>query len=165
MDVLHSFLTWAFERHHNILSWYIRPLFLLPFCFFAYKKSVVGIIITLLALLTSMFWFPKPAAINPKVEGFLAMEWDYLMGEWTFMKLLASSLVPLSMYALAFAFWRHSWKVGILVINLIALLKVLWSVYASGGSGTAVILPAFIGLAVCNAAVWLAYRFVKKKAG
>jgi ABC-type glycerol-3-phosphate transport system substrate-binding protein len=27
-----EFTTWAWERHHNVLSWYIRPLFLLPFC-------------------------------------------------------------------------------------------------------------------------------------
>ena len=24
---------------HNVLSWYIRPLFLLPFCYFAYKRT------------------------------------------------------------------------------------------------------------------------------
>jgi hypothetical protein len=27
--------SWAWARHHNILSWYVRPLFFLPFCFFA----------------------------------------------------------------------------------------------------------------------------------
>ena len=24
------FFNWAFERHHNILSWYIRLLFIIP---------------------------------------------------------------------------------------------------------------------------------------
>nr|WP_320022777.1 hypothetical protein [uncultured Draconibacterium sp.] len=33
------FFYWVFERHHNQLSWYIRPLFLIPFCYFAYKRS------------------------------------------------------------------------------------------------------------------------------
>jgi hypothetical protein len=32
---LNDFLSWVWARHHNELSWYVRPLFLLPFCFFA----------------------------------------------------------------------------------------------------------------------------------
>jgi hypothetical protein len=163
MDFLNEFLAWSFERHHNILSWYIRPLFLLPFCYFAYKRGIKGIIITLVALATSMFWFPKPTTVNPKVEAFLEMEMDYLFGEWNFIKIVLSFLVPLTMLALAYAFWKHSWKYGILVINLIAILKVLWSLYAGDGSGVTVILPAFIGLLICNLVIWIAYRVVKKE--
>lgn len=163
MDFLNDFFIWAFERHHNILSWYIRPLFLLPFCFFAYKRSVMGIFLTLIALLTSMFWFPKPATVEPKVEEFLAMEMEYLFGEWNGMKFLLSSMVPLTLFALACAFWRQSWKYGILVINLIAILKVLWSVNAGDGSGKTVILPACIGLVICNVVIWISYRVVKKR--
>ena len=43
MDVVYDFLNWAWARHHNPLSWYIRPLFVLPFCYFAYKRSVWGV--------------------------------------------------------------------------------------------------------------------------
>jgi hypothetical protein len=32
--------------------------FLLPFCYFAYRRSLWGIVLTLLTLATSMFWFP-----------------------------------------------------------------------------------------------------------
>ncbi len=163
MDFLNDFITWAFERNQNILSWYIRPLFLLPFCYFAYKRSSKGIIITLVLLATSMFWFPKPAAVNPKVEAFLDMEKDYLFGEWNFIKAALSSLVPVAMFVLAYAFWKHSWKYGVIVINLIAILKVLWSLYAGESSGVSVILPAFIGLIICNLVILIAYRVVKKK--
>jgi hypothetical protein len=38
-----EFVGWAWERHHNVLSWYVRPLFFLPFCFFAYRRSLLGI--------------------------------------------------------------------------------------------------------------------------
>ena len=100
---------------------------------------------------------------RPKVEEFLAMEIDYLFGDWDVIKILLSSMVPLTMYVLAYAFWRHSWKYGTLVINLIAILKVLWSLYAGDGSGIAVILPAFLGLVICNLVIWIAYRFVKKR--
>lgn len=27
------FLNWVFERHQNQMSWFIRPVFLIPFCF------------------------------------------------------------------------------------------------------------------------------------
>ena len=37
-----EFVAWAWARHHNILSWYVRPLFILPFCFFAYRRSLLG---------------------------------------------------------------------------------------------------------------------------
>ena len=35
-----EFVAWAWARHHNVLSWYVRPLFLLPFCYFAYRRSL-----------------------------------------------------------------------------------------------------------------------------
>lgn len=74
MKWLNDFLAWAWDRHHNILSWYTRPLFLLPFCYFAYKRSLAGISLTLFALVTSMFRFPAPEQPDPVVLGFLTME-------------------------------------------------------------------------------------------
>jgi hypothetical protein len=35
MEMLTDFLAWAWARHHNVLSWYIRPMFILPFIYFA----------------------------------------------------------------------------------------------------------------------------------
>src|SRR5215210_5284361 len=64
-----EFVAWAWGRHHNVLSWYIRPLFFLPFCFFAYKRSLSGMIVTLVALATSMFWFPAPERTDPNTAG------------------------------------------------------------------------------------------------
>ena len=65
MDTMVEFLNWAWARHHNPLSWYIRPLFILPFCYFAYQKSVRGMVLTVVAVTSSMFWFPAPAAPDP----------------------------------------------------------------------------------------------------
>ncbi len=56
MELLEAFLSWTWARHHNILSLYIRPLFLLPLCCFAYRRSVKGMALSLLALATGMFW-------------------------------------------------------------------------------------------------------------
>ena len=60
MELLNDFLSWVWARHHNELSWYVRPLFLLPFCFFAYRRSLPGILVNPLALIwadRSVVWF------------------------------------------------------------------------------------------------------------
>ena len=116
MELLDAFLSWAWARHHNILSWYIRPLFLLPFCYFTYKRSVKGIALILLALATSMFWFPEPEHADPEVLEFLATENEYLTGDWTLAKALMTLLVTASFAALVLAFWKHSLFYGLVII-------------------------------------------------
>ena len=59
-EFLADVASWAWARHHNVLSWYVRPLFFLPFCWFAYRRSATGMALTLVALATSMAWFPAP---------------------------------------------------------------------------------------------------------
>jgi hypothetical protein len=46
MDWIDALAAWAWNRHHNVLSWYIRPLFLLPFCWFAHRRSPLGLAAT-----------------------------------------------------------------------------------------------------------------------
>ena len=151
---LDEFGAWAWDRHHNVLSWYIRPLFLLPFCYFAYRRSLFGITITLVALATSMFWFPAPEQSSSGALGFLAMEREYLTGEWTVAKILLALIVPLSFAALALAFWKRSIVYGLVLINAMVLIKVVWSFYFGGGAGGLTLLPsAIVGLAVCDAVV------------
>lgn len=163
MEFLNDFLLWAWARHHNILSWYIRPLFLIPFCYLAYKRSLAGIFLTLLAMATSMFWFPAPTQVDPQVLQFLEAERLWLTGSWDAMKVLASLLVPLSLFLLALAFWKRSIWFGMALLTLIALGKSAWSVLAGGESGWAVLPPALIGLGLCNLAVFLGYRWLSKR--
>ena len=58
------FFYWAFERHQNILSWYIRPIFIIPIVVGAYLKSFSIISISIFSLFTSMFWFPVPDKVD-----------------------------------------------------------------------------------------------------
>ena len=151
---LDEFAAWAWERHHNVLSWYIRVLFLLPFCYFAYKRSLFGMTLTLVALATSMFWFPAPERPDPRVLEFLAMEREYLAGEWTTAKILLGLLVPGSLAVLALAFWKRSVVYGLALINAIVLVKLAWSFYFGDVSGGLTLLPSqLLGLAVLNAVV------------
>ena len=151
MELLDAFLSWAWARHHNILSWYIRPLLLLPFCYFAYRQSVKGMALTLLALATSMFWLSEPEQPDPEVLAFLAVEKDYLTGDWTLAMVLMALLVPVSLAALALAFWKRSLFYGLAVINAIMLSKIAWSFYYGGDSGRALLPPALVGVVICDA--------------
>src|SRR3712207_4155224 len=158
-----EFVAWAWARHHNELSWYIRPLFLLPFCYFAYRRSLLGITLTVVALATSMFWFPAPERANPGAAEFLAMEREYLTGEWSLWKVLLALLMPLSFAALAVAFWRRSLVWGLAVINAMVLVKVAWSFYFGDTSGGLTLLPsAIVGLAVCDAVILYLVRRMRR---
>lgn len=143
---------WAYARHTNKLSWYIRPLWILPLGYSAWQRSAKGIGWSLAGLVSSMFWFPKPDAIDPKVQRFLDMEKEYLLDP-TPTKLLSLTAIPIKMGLLLAAFWQRSLGSGLLVVNQIAVLKVIWSLRNGGESGRAVIKPAMAGLVVCNAAI------------
>ena len=162
MEFFQDFFMWAWERHHNPLSWYIRPLLLLPYCYFAYKRSGSGMVLTLLGLATSMFWFAKPAQVDPQAEAFLASEWQYLTGQWTLLKILTAALVPLMFILLGWAFWNRSWAVGVSVVNLAAISKVIWSFYYGDDAAWSLVPTAVINLMIANSILFLAYRRIHK---
>lgn len=158
-----SFFDWAYERHQNQLSWYLRPLFLIPFCYFAYKKSMAGISGTIFFLLTSMFWFPKPDTVSENVRQFLEMEKQYLGGNWGAGKILMTLLVPTSLTALGAAFWKRSLWFGLSVIVFIAVAKMSWSVAFGGETGKSIFIPAILGLIICVVLIYLGFRKLEKK--
>jgi hypothetical protein len=159
-----EFAAWAWDRHHNVLSWYVRPLFLLPFCYFAYKQSLWGITLTVVALATSMFWFPAPERADPGAAEFLAVEREYLTSDWSLWKALLALIVPTSFAALAVAFWKRSLVWGLAVINAMVLVKVVWSFYFGEASGGLTLLPsAVVGLAVCDAVILYVVRRMHRR--
>jgi hypothetical protein len=163
MEFLNDFFAWAWARHHNVLSWYIRPLFIIPFIYFAYKRSWKGMLLTVIALATSTFWFPAPAAVDPAVAQFLDAEREYLTGVWTIQKILLTLIVPVFFILLGLAFWKRSWWWGVAVINVAALGKVAWSIAEGGQSGWAVLVPALVGMIFCDLAVYFGVKYVHGK--
>ncbi len=163
MALNEPFFNWAFERHKNQWSWYLRPLFLIPFCYFSYKRSLTGVFGILFCLLTSMFWFPKPDFVSANVVEFLAFEKQYLQSNWDTKKILISMLVPVSMSFLAMAFWKRNLLAGIGVIALIALGKIIWSVQNGGDSGMSIIIPAIMGLLICITLVYFGFKRLESK--
>jgi hypothetical protein len=162
MDSLLEFLNWAWARHHNPLSWYIRPLFILPFCYFAYRKSAWGVALTLVAVTSSMFWFPAPVTPDARAAAFLTAERQYVTGPLSVGKLALLALVPLWFVALAVAFRRRSWLGGATVIAGGTLLKIAWSFRIAGESAWAIMPPVVVGTAVCAVLLVLAYRRVRQ---
>jgi hypothetical protein len=159
-----EFAAWAWERHHNVLSWYIRPLFLLPFCYLAYMRSLWGIVLTILALATSMFWFPAPEHSSPAVNEMLASEREYLTANWTLWKVVIALLVPFGFAALALAFWRRSLAWGLAVINAMVLFKIGWTFLFSTEAGAMSHLPAAVlGLVVCDALILYVMRRMRAR--
>jgi hypothetical protein len=158
-----SFFQWAFERHHNPWSWYIRPLFLIPFCFFAYKRSWSGVSATIFLLFTSMFWFNRPTEVSAQVMEFLQFEKDWLYGAWNFQKILLILTVPISFFALGLAFWKRSLLMGLGVVVLMATGKIIWSIQNAGESGKSIVIPALLGLGICSALIYWGFRRLEKK--
>ncbi len=158
-----AFFDWVFDRHHNPWSWYIRPLFLIPFCYFAYKQSWTGISATVFCLFTSMFWFNTPALVPDNVKEFLQFEKDWLYGEWNFQKTMLIITVPTSFIALGLACWKRSLLMGLGVVALMATGKIIWSVQSAGESGKSIIVPAILGLAICSGLILWGFKKLEKK--
>lgn len=158
-----AFFDWAFERHHNPCSWYIRPLFLVPFCFFAYKRSWTGISATIFLLFTSMFWFNRPSEVSEQVMSFLQFEKEWIYGAWNFQKFMLILTVPVSFFALGLAFWKRSLMMGLGVVVLMATGKIIWSIQNAGESGKSILIPALLGLGICSALIYGGFKRLEKQ--
>lgn len=164
MELLQDFIAWAWARHHNILSWYIRPLFIIPFCYFAYKRSLAGVLLTVVALMSSIFWFPVPAQVSPGALSALAAEKEYLLGEWPAWKIAASLSVPLLFAALGTALWRRSYGWGLVVVNVMLISKVVWTgIFFDQKGFLEHLAPAVVGVVVLNAGFWAWRRHARQR--
>ena len=157
-----TFFDWIYDRHHNQWSWYLRPIFLIPFCFFAYTRSWAGISITIFCLFTSMFWFNRPDVVSDNVKTFLQFEKDWLYGEWDFKKTMLIITVPISFFALGLAFWKRSLLMGLGVMVLMATGKIVWSIQNAGESGRSILVPAILGLIICSGLIFYGFKRLER---
>jgi len=158
-----AFLDLVFDRHQNLWSWYLRPLFLIPFCFFAYKHSWAGISITIFCLFTSMLWFNRPEVVSDSVKAFLQFEKDWLYGEWNYKKTLLIITIPISLISLGLSFWKRSLLMGLGVVVLIATGKIVWSIRNAGESGKSIIIPSILGLIICSGLIFYGFKRLERK--
>lgn len=155
MDFISDFLTWAWPRHLNPISWYIRPLFFLPIAYFCWTRRGWWLAGTITAMLSSFFWFPAPAErdTNPTIKAVLDME-EQLFANPTWVTWVTLPLIPALLISLGAAFWKHSLGWGLVVINGGLAVKILWTTANSGADGfAATIAPLGAGMVVVTAIV------------
>jgi hypothetical protein len=162
MELLPDFLDWAWARHHNPLSWYVRPLFILPFCYFAYKRNVWGVVLTIIGVTTSMFWFSAPAVLDPRGAALIAVERQYLAAPMTISRFVLTALIPVWFVALAWAVRKRSWVGVVAVIGSGTLLKMGWLFRVGGDNAWVVVPPVALGTAVCFAVLTYAYQRIQR---
>jgi len=98
--------------------------------------------LTLLALATSMFWFPAPGEASPAVKEMLSAEWEYLAANRMLGKVLMALVVPAPLVD------------GLVVIKASILVKIGWTFVFGTEAGAMSHLPAaLLGLAVCDALI------------
>jgi hypothetical protein len=119
--------------------------------------------VTLLVFPTSLFWFPAPENPSPRVEGYLEWERQFMIEGSVTARVALALLVIGFFVALATAFWKRSWLWGLAVINAGTLLKVIWSVAFGGEAGWASLAPSIFTLAVTDAGILLAARWLKRR--
>ncbi len=153
-----TFLAWTFNRHQNILSWYIRPVLIFPFCYFAYKRNINGILLSVLAIFTSMFWFPAPEIVSEQVQWFLSWEREYLLSPMTVWKAFFYFIVIAYFILLAKAFWARSIQIWALVIFFAIIGKAFGSILMNPEYGY-VVIPICITAAIISL---FALRYYKK---
>jgi hypothetical protein len=160
---LHSILDWAFARHLNPLSWYIRPIFLIIICYFAYKRSWKGIVLTFLVMTSSMVWFPAPETIDPKMK--VVLEYEKMLLSNPLSAVITGFIGIIFVVLACMAFWKHSLKMGLIILNTTLIGKIVLGLLFTGESGWAPIGNTIFGLVIVNGiGIYLFYRIRKNKA-
>ncbi|WP_372401848.1 hypothetical protein ACCO40_14915 [Bacillus spizizenii] len=161
---LQDILDWAFRRHLNPLSWYIRPLFLLVLVYAAYKRSWKGIIITFVLMMSSMVWYPEPKKIDLQMKKVLEFEQMLLSSPVSAVLTIAFMMVFLG-FILA-AFWKRSLVFGLILLNVTLVGKVALSLFFTGENGWAPLGNTIFGLMMVNGiGLFIKYRNRKKRRG
>ncbi|MCY7765777.1 MULTISPECIES: hypothetical protein [Bacillus] len=157
-------LDWAFRRHLNPLSWYIRPLFLLVLVYAAYKRSWNGLIITFVLMMSSMVWFPEPKRIYLQMQKVLEFEQMLLSSPVSAVLTIVFMMVLIG-FILA-AFWKRSVVLGVILLNVTLAGKVALSLFFTGENGWAPLGNTIFGLMMVNGiGLFIKYRNRKKRRG
>lgn len=151
---------WVWDRHQNQFSWYSRPLFLIPACYYAYRRKF-GLIFGFMAMLfCSLFWFAAPENVAEHVSGYLEWEKQLFFSNKSMVPIISLSVaVAAFLVGLFSAFWYRSFWLGLILINAGTVLKIIVSVTLGNEFGTAAVIPSLSSLAIINFVAFFAWRF------
>jgi hypothetical protein len=153
----HEILNWAFQRHLNPLSWYIRPIFLIILAYFAYKHSWKGLILTFVIMMSSMVWFTAPETINSQMK--TVLEYEKMLLSNPVSAIITVAFMMIFVFSVGMAFWKHSLKLGLVILNVTLIGKVILSLLLTGNDGWAPLGNTIFGLILVNSiGMFLIYR-------
>ncbi len=143
--------SWIWERHQNQFSWYSRPLFVIPACYYAYRRNLWLVAGFMVLVGCSLFWFPAPANVPEHVERYLAWEHQMFFSSQSAVPLfLLIIAVIVFLFLLFYAFWYRNPWMGLLLLNVGTLLKIVVSIRFGVEAGSAAIVPSLSSLVVTN---------------
>ena len=150
---------WIWDRHQNQFSWYSRPLFLVPACYYAYRQNLWMIIGFTVLISCSLFWFAAPPNVSDQVSGYLEWERQLFFSDDSYAPLTLLSVVVVGfLFGLFYAFWTRNLWVGLFLINAGTITKIAVSVVLGKEAGTAAIVPSLSSLAIINVAAYVVWR-------
>lgn len=156
--------SWIWDRHQNQFSWYSRPLFLIPACYYAYRQKLWLVIGFMVLLACSLFWFAAPPNVSDRISGYL--EWEkqlFFTNESRLPLMVLIVVVVVFLFGLFYAFWKRNVWIGLLLINAGTLAKIAVSVVLGGEAGTAAIVPSLVSLLVINCVAFAVWRYISKR--
>ncbi len=120
------------ERHKNPISWVCRPFFGLIMSYGAVLESWVILIIGVIGIGTSWFWFPKRKNTPEWAEDFINREREVLTPAnlWDFKRVILPSLgLPIGLAGLVVLLWllEYPWNwLCILIYLMLSVAKIIW---------------------------------------
>jgi len=121
------------ERHKNPVSWVCRPFFGLVVGYGAILQSWPVIVIGVLGIGTSWFWFPKLKNTPTWAEEVINKEFEVLTphNRWDLRRVVLPSVgLPVGLAALVCLLWSLSYPLnwlGILITVVVVVMKIVWS--------------------------------------
>ena len=163
MDVLNDFLNWAWARHAESTQLVYSPAVHSAVLLLCVQEEPLGHGADLVAVTSSMFWFPVPATPDPRAAALLDVERQYVGGPLTLERIVLTALIPIWFVALAWGVRRRSWLGVATVIGSGTFLKVAWLFREAGSNAWLIIPPVALGTAVCACVLSIAYTRVRNR--
>ncbi|WP_157716256.1 hypothetical protein [Roseivirga echinicomitans] len=155
---------WIWDRHQNLFSWYSRPLFIIPACYFAYHHKLWHTGAWMALMFASLFWFSAPQQVSESVQAYL--EWEnklFFNGDSIVPLVVLIAGVLAFLFGLFYAFYRRNMWYGLLVFNIGTLLKIFVSLTWGKETGVTAIVPSLSSMLFINIVAWLLWKRTKKK--
>ncbi|MCH5586083.1 hypothetical protein MK805_14165 [Shimazuella sp. AN120528] len=139
----------ALSRHLNPLNWYIRAIFLIGSCYFAYKRSWIGLVSTFVFMTLILVGSVANGAFD-NLQMQAGLEYEKILFHSPLSTLAIVFVYLMFAVLLCLAFWKHSIKLGLIIWNIYLVGKILLGYFYMGDSAWTTISYTIFGLIIIN---------------